>query len=267
MSKRKRSNLTEEPHDGAGIPITFGQLAPLFHLPLREAATQLLVCTTVLKKRCRNLGIHRWPYRKMRSLERQIEQIADGSSEEAFQLQAQIEALRQNPLGDDSSTYSEAQDLEPEYYSAAEVRKAEGVGKEGEEAVAPSLARPSLAFISVAAPITATSIVSPHGRARTVAHAPPSQKEIFPRKDPLYFFSAENDFNPFQGEDLLLKHLQRFHRQQPKVRDHVHQYNTAPSMSFDFSSFPLEDTGMSSSEDEVDSEGGTTLSGVFDEDL
>lgn len=44
-------------------------IATLFHLPISEAAKRLGVGATVLKKRCRRLGIPRWPYRKLKSLD------------------------------------------------------------------------------------------------------------------------------------------------------------------------------------------------------
>jgi hypothetical protein len=47
--------------------LTHEQVSLLFHLPLRTAAAELGVCATVLKKRCRKLGIARWPCRKVNS--------------------------------------------------------------------------------------------------------------------------------------------------------------------------------------------------------
>lgn len=39
-----------------------------FHIPISEAAKQMKVGLTVLKKRCRQLNIMRWPHRKLKSL-------------------------------------------------------------------------------------------------------------------------------------------------------------------------------------------------------
>lgn len=49
--------------------LDLGVIANLFHLPISEAAKRLGVGATVLKKRCRRLGIPRWPYRKLKSLD------------------------------------------------------------------------------------------------------------------------------------------------------------------------------------------------------
>lgn len=48
--------------------ITFEELKNLFHLAIAEAAEELGICETMLKKRCRNLGIKRWPQKKINSI-------------------------------------------------------------------------------------------------------------------------------------------------------------------------------------------------------
>lgn len=45
--------------------ITREELARQFHLPISEAAKNVGVCATVLKKVCRSYGILRWPQRKV----------------------------------------------------------------------------------------------------------------------------------------------------------------------------------------------------------
>eukprot|EP00850_Spirogloea_muscicola_P025932 SM004872S16483 [mRNA] locus=s4872:96:631:+ [translate_table: standard] len=47
---------------------TLEQVSPYFHLPIEEAARELGVCSSALKRRCRRLGIKRWPFRKVRSM-------------------------------------------------------------------------------------------------------------------------------------------------------------------------------------------------------
>jgi len=48
------------------------QLTPYFHLPIKTASLKLGVCTTVLKRICRDHGISRWPYRQIKSLDKKI---------------------------------------------------------------------------------------------------------------------------------------------------------------------------------------------------
>jgi hypothetical protein len=48
--------------------IDFDELRRYFYMPITRAAREMNVGLTVLKKRCRELGIARWPHRKMKSL-------------------------------------------------------------------------------------------------------------------------------------------------------------------------------------------------------
>ena len=49
---------------GQSISYNKEDLAQYFHLSLTEAATQLNISPTTLKKLCRNFGIKRWPYQR-----------------------------------------------------------------------------------------------------------------------------------------------------------------------------------------------------------
>ena len=49
------------------ISINYDRLERLFHLPLREAACEVGLCPTTLKKACRSFGMERWPFRKGQS--------------------------------------------------------------------------------------------------------------------------------------------------------------------------------------------------------
>jgi hypothetical protein len=46
-----------------------------FCLPIKQAAQELNVGLTLLKRRCRVLGIPRWPHRKVKSLETLIKNV------------------------------------------------------------------------------------------------------------------------------------------------------------------------------------------------
>lgn len=55
--------------------IALADLAKYFDLPITEASKSLKVGLTVLKKKCREFGIPRWPHRKIKSLDRLISNL------------------------------------------------------------------------------------------------------------------------------------------------------------------------------------------------
>lgn len=55
--------------------ITLAELSHYFNMPITQASKELKVGLTVLKKRCREFGIPRWPHRKMKSLDSLIHNI------------------------------------------------------------------------------------------------------------------------------------------------------------------------------------------------
>ncbi|CAG9460161.1 unnamed protein product [Pedinophyceae sp. YPF-701] len=63
--------------DGAAGGLTLDHLRVYFHLPIEEAAQHLSVGLTVLKRICRTLGIARWPFRKLQSLQQLIDRISE----------------------------------------------------------------------------------------------------------------------------------------------------------------------------------------------
>jgi hypothetical protein len=60
--------------------ITLEELEQYFNIPEKQVAKNLGVCLTSLKKLCRHHGIHRWPYRKLKSIEKKIHRIRQNSS-------------------------------------------------------------------------------------------------------------------------------------------------------------------------------------------
>ena len=50
-------------------------LSKYFHLPEKSVAKEMGMCLTSLKKLCRSYGITRWPFRKLKSLERTMKKV------------------------------------------------------------------------------------------------------------------------------------------------------------------------------------------------
>ncbi|KAK9273151.1 hypothetical protein L1049_017958 [Liquidambar formosana] len=79
--------------------LTLRDLVQYFHLPIDDAAKQLNICPTVVKKICRRYGLNRWPHRKIKSIERKIRMLRvsldTADVEERARIQAEIERLQQ----------------------------------------------------------------------------------------------------------------------------------------------------------------------------
>lgn len=63
MKKKKRADSKDVAR------IALEDLAKYFDLPIVEASRNLNVGLTVLKRKCREFGIPRWPHRKIKSLD------------------------------------------------------------------------------------------------------------------------------------------------------------------------------------------------------
>ncbi|CAM0903349.1 unnamed protein product [Alopecurus aequalis] len=55
--------------------ITLADIAQYFHLPIREASRTLKIGVSILKRKCRQYGIPRWPHRKIKSLDSLINDL------------------------------------------------------------------------------------------------------------------------------------------------------------------------------------------------
>ncbi|KQK08285.1 hypothetical protein BRADI_2g40920v3 [Brachypodium distachyon] len=76
--------------------IGFEELRKYFYMPITKAARELNVGLTVLKKRCRELGVARWPHRKMKSLRSlilNIQEMGRGGGVLPPAVQRELEAL------------------------------------------------------------------------------------------------------------------------------------------------------------------------------
>jgi hypothetical protein len=79
---------------------TLKDLRKYFHLPIVAVAKEFGVCTTMLKKLCRQNNIQRWPHRQIRSISNHIESLEytlrneNISVDEAHRYRTQIQNLR-----------------------------------------------------------------------------------------------------------------------------------------------------------------------------
>lgn len=56
--------------------IALGDLRRVFHLPIQEAAKELNVGQTVLKRICRKHAIKRWPYRSLTGIKKMLDDVS-----------------------------------------------------------------------------------------------------------------------------------------------------------------------------------------------
>ncbi|KAJ4753566.1 hypothetical protein LUZ62_064552 [Rhynchospora pubera] len=81
--------------------LKFDHVAKKFSLPIKDAARDLKVSMSTLKFRCRELGIPKWPYRKIQSLETLIETMLElapfGFQHMIGKVREEIEAIKLNP--------------------------------------------------------------------------------------------------------------------------------------------------------------------------
>ncbi|XP_054796777.1 uncharacterized protein LOC129302128 [Prosopis cineraria] len=94
MDKTRTSLSTQRERAGK---MKLSDFSDVFHLPIEEAARQVNLCPTVVKKICRKEGLARWPHRKIKSIMRKIN-ILRGSLNSAeaasrAQTEAEIERL------------------------------------------------------------------------------------------------------------------------------------------------------------------------------
>ncbi|CAA6672978.1 unnamed protein product [Spirodela intermedia] len=78
--------------------IAFEDVSKFFYMPITEAAKAMRVGLTVLKKRCRELGISRWPHRKMKSLNSLIHNVQELGKGVAMEdsIRREIETLEEH---------------------------------------------------------------------------------------------------------------------------------------------------------------------------
>ncbi|KAI4329623.1 hypothetical protein MLD38_027991 [Melastoma candidum] len=81
----KRPNLrtcSGQGNNGRGRLLSMEEISQCFYMPINQAAKELNVGITHLKKRCRELDIKRWPHRKLASLSTLIGNIRELTEQE-----------------------------------------------------------------------------------------------------------------------------------------------------------------------------------------
>ncbi|GLU12379.1 hypothetical protein SLE2022_290640 [Rubroshorea leprosula] len=65
-------------------------ISQYFYMPITQAAKELNIGLTLLKKRCRELGIRRWPHRKLMSLQTLIKNVQELQKEEGQESERKL---------------------------------------------------------------------------------------------------------------------------------------------------------------------------------
>ncbi|XWS37345.1 hypothetical protein CRYUN_Cryun19dG0034900 [Craigia yunnanensis] len=95
--ERKVKRRREEKCNSTTKMLSRKVISQYFYMPITQAAKELDVGLTLLKKRCRELGIHRWPHRKLMSLQTLIKNVQvmqkEGGEESETKLKEALEIL------------------------------------------------------------------------------------------------------------------------------------------------------------------------------
>ncbi|PKU67451.1 Protein RKD4 [Dendrobium catenatum] len=76
--------------------IELKEIRAYFHMPITKAAMEMNIGLTVLKKRCRDVGITRWPHRKLKSLITLINNIQEiGKSSSDVNIMEELKSLEE----------------------------------------------------------------------------------------------------------------------------------------------------------------------------
>jgi hypothetical protein len=102
--------------------LTIEELSDYFHMPEKQVAAKMGMCLTSLKKICRSHGITRWPFRKLKSLERTMKKM----NEDSQQIGAMTTVSAASPVLGSSSPFASTSDSTSRGSSRSPVQ---GVGK------------------------------------------------------------------------------------------------------------------------------------------
>ncbi|KAK4735595.1 hypothetical protein R3W88_009856 [Solanum pinnatisectum] len=75
LTEKEKDNIREEINSPRML--SRDAISKYFYMPITRAAKELNIGLTLLKKRCRDLGIRRWPHRKLMSLQTLIKNVKE----------------------------------------------------------------------------------------------------------------------------------------------------------------------------------------------
>ncbi|XP_049367349.1 protein RKD2-like [Solanum verrucosum] len=75
VTEKEKDNSREEINSSRML--SRDAISKYFYMPITRAAKELNIGLTLLKKRCRDLGIRRWPHRKLMSLQTLIKNVKE----------------------------------------------------------------------------------------------------------------------------------------------------------------------------------------------
>ncbi|XP_044484069.1 protein RKD1-like [Mangifera indica] len=95
LEKKEIRRGKEVGRTGSPKLLSIESISKYFYMPITKAAKELNVGLTLLKKRCRELGIKRWPHRKLMSLQTLIKNVQELEDEEGNEgkLKEAVEVL------------------------------------------------------------------------------------------------------------------------------------------------------------------------------
>ncbi|XP_034672872.1 protein RKD1-like [Vitis riparia] len=98
--ENKATRKGREEKSNSSKMLSRNTISQYFYMPITQAARELKVGLTLLKKRCRELGIRRWPHRKLMSLQTLIKNVQElgkdeGDGSDQGKLREAIQILEQ----------------------------------------------------------------------------------------------------------------------------------------------------------------------------
>lgn len=84
--KKEVMEFNAEVEDRSSKNLSRRTISQYFYKPITQAARELNVGLTHLKKRCRELGIRRWPHRKLMSLQTLIDNVQVRKNERFYSI-------------------------------------------------------------------------------------------------------------------------------------------------------------------------------------